>query len=163
VLSKLVNEQGIDPSAIVALTPVAEKRSQWKSDERLGNFVLIWNMNTEMDKADRVSKIHSLKGLASAVVILTELDRRFEEISDQIIFVGLSRERHHAVVIGDLPQTLPSRFYVSDRIVERDEASTFYTRFERGQGNNHEQTHYLPSPLHRSCTLPGRRYGGAGH
>ena len=56
-----------------------------------------------MDMAIRVTTIYRFKGLESAVVILTELDQRWEEISDPLIYVGLSRARHHVVVIGELP------------------------------------------------------------
>lgn len=57
-----------------------------------------------MDLAIRVSTIFAYKGLESAVVILTELDMASrEEILDQLIYVGMSRARHHAVVIGPLP------------------------------------------------------------
>lgn len=103
VLHRLVNEEGVQPNDIVVLTPASEKRSQWKDDAQLGNFILTWDLEATMDSAIRVCTIYRYKGLESAVVILTELDRRREDLSDQLIYVGLSRARHHAVVIGQLP------------------------------------------------------------
>lgn len=104
LLHRLVNEEGIRSEDIVLLTPASEKRSHWKNNDQLGNFILTWDMDTQMDSAIRVSTIYRYKGLESAVVILTELDQRREEISDQLIYVGLSRARHHAIIIGELPQ-----------------------------------------------------------
>ncbi|MBK9751379.1 MAG: NERD domain-containing protein [Chloroflexi bacterium] len=104
VLHRLVNEEGIKPSEIIVLTPAADKRSGWKENDQLGNFVLTWDMDTEMRDAIRVCTIYRYKGLESAVVILTELDQRREEVGDSLIYVGLSRARHHAIVIGALPK-----------------------------------------------------------
>jgi hypothetical protein len=103
VLHRLVNEEGVRCEDIILLTPASEKRSQWKKDDQLGNFILTWDMETEMEMAIRVCTIYRYKGLESAVVILTELDQRREEISNQLVYVGLSRARHHAIVIGELP------------------------------------------------------------
>ncbi|MCL4250306.1 MAG: AAA family ATPase [Anaerolineae bacterium] len=107
VLHQLVNEEGIPAEDIVILTPASEKRSQWRNDDQLGNFIITWNLDTEMSMAARVCTIYSYKGLESAVVILTELDLAREDIRDQLIYVGLSRARHHVVVVGELPPALP--------------------------------------------------------
>lgn len=85
------------------LTPAGEKRSQWKTDDQLGNFIITWQLDTEMPMAARVCTIYSYKGLESPVVILTELHALRPEIADQLLYVGLSRARHHVIVIGDLP------------------------------------------------------------
>ena len=103
VLHRLVNEEGIPPEDIVILTPASQKRSQWQRDDQLGNFIITWELDTEMSMAARVCTIHSFKGLESPVVILTELDKLRSEIQNALLYVGLSRARHHAVVIGDLP------------------------------------------------------------
>lgn len=103
VLHRLVNEEGVPAESIIVLTPAGEKRSQWQNDDQLGNFILTWDLNTEMPMAARICTIHSYKGLESPVVILTELHALREEIANQLLYVGLSRARHHAVVIGDLP------------------------------------------------------------
>jgi hypothetical protein len=103
VLHRLVNEEGIPVEDIIILTPASTKRSQWQNDDQLGNFILTWNLETEMPMAARICTIHSYKGLESPVVILTELDALREEIANQLLYVGLSRARHHAVIIGELP------------------------------------------------------------
>lgn len=105
LLNRLVNEEGIRTEDIIVLTAASEKRSQWKQDEQLGNFILSWYLDTEMELAVRVASIFSYKGLENAVVILTELDMVSRgEIQSQLIYVGMSRARHHAVVIGRLPE-----------------------------------------------------------
>jgi len=106
LLHRLVKEDGIKPEEIIVLTPAADKRSSWKENDQLGNFVLTWHMDTEMRDAIRVSSIYRYKGLESAVVILTELDLRREDVGDSLIYVGLSRARHHAIVIGALPKPI---------------------------------------------------------
>lgn len=103
VLHRLVNREGVPLEDIIVLTPAGEKRSQWRNNDHLGNFILTWTLNTEKPMAARVCTIHSYKGLESAVVILTELHALREEIASQLIYVGLSRARHHAVIIGELP------------------------------------------------------------
>lgn len=103
VLHRLVSEEGIPAEHIVILTPAGEKRSQWKTDDQLGNFIVTWQLDNEMPMAARVCTIYSYKGLESPVVILTELHALRPEIADQLLYVGLSRARHHAIVIGDLP------------------------------------------------------------
>lgn len=78
----------------------------WKDDEQVGRFVLTWNLQTTMADAVRVCTIYQFKGLESAVVILSEMDKAFNEITSQLAYVGLSRARHHVVVLGDLPAPL---------------------------------------------------------
>lgn len=104
VLHRLVSEEGVPAEDIVILTPSGEKRSQWQPDKQLGNFIITWQLDTEMPMAARVCTIHSYKGLESPVVILTELHALHSGTRDQLLYVGLSRARHHAVVIGHLPQ-----------------------------------------------------------
>lgn len=114
LLNRLINVEGLQTKDIMILTAASEKRSQWKKDDRLGNFILSWYLDTEMELAIRVSSIFSYKGLESPVIILTELDLSSrEDIRDQLIYVGLSRARHHAVVIGTLPE--PQRAVLSSK------------------------------------------------
>jgi len=108
LLHRLVQQEGIPIEDIIILTPSNEKRSQWKRDDQLGNFILSWDMATEMPLAARLCTIYSYKGLESAVVILTELSAAPADKRDQLIYVGLSRARHHAIILGELlPSTLP--------------------------------------------------------
>jgi len=103
ILHRLVNDEGVPSEDIIILTPASQKRSQWQSDDQLGNFIITWQLDTEMSMAVRICTIHSYKGLESPVIILTELDKLREEKHDQLLYVGLSRARHHAIVIGELP------------------------------------------------------------
>ena len=104
VLHRLVQKENIRPEDIIVLTPLSDRYSVWKSDLILGNFALTWDMQTEMNMAIRVCTIYSFKGLESAVVILTELDKLRTDIASQLLYVGLSRARHHAIVLGELPE-----------------------------------------------------------
>jgi hypothetical protein len=97
------NEEGVSTEEIIIITPKSERNSIWKSDTQLGNFILSWNMETEMELAIRVCTIFSFKGLESSVIILSELDKAPSEILKQLIYVGLSRARHHTLVLGALP------------------------------------------------------------
>lgn len=107
VLHRLIHEQGVAPADIIILTPASDKRSVWKEGDTIGNFFLTYDMNTQSDGAIRVCTIYRFKGLESAVVILTELDKRHADFSNQLVYVGLSRARHHAIVIGELPLPAP--------------------------------------------------------
>ncbi len=107
VLHRLVNDEGVPVEDIIILTPAAEKRSQWKKDDQLGNFIVTWQLDTEMPMAARICTIYSFKGLESAVIILTELHALRPDIRDQLLYVGLSRARNHVVVIGGLPSASP--------------------------------------------------------
>ncbi len=104
VLHRLVRQENVPPEDIIVLTPLSDRNSMWKSDLILGNFALTWDMQTEMNMAVRVCTIYSFKGLESAVVILTELDKLRSDIASQLLYVGLSRARHHVVVLGELPE-----------------------------------------------------------
>ncbi|HRF94989.1 MAG TPA: NERD domain-containing protein, partial [Aggregatilineales bacterium] len=103
VLHELINEQGISANDIIILTPASQERSQWKENLRLGNFALTWVIDNTILTQVRVSTIYRYKGLESAVVILTELDKAKEDAHDMLIYVGMSRARNHVVVIGELP------------------------------------------------------------
>lgn len=104
LLHRLVNEDGIPLSEIVVLTPSSERKSQWKEGETLGNFRLSWLGAGNAANTVDVSTIYRYKGLERGVVILTEMQQAHPDISDQLTYVGLSRARHHVVVIGSLPE-----------------------------------------------------------
>lgn len=104
VLHNLVHQENVSTHEIVILTPKSEKSSRWESDEVLGNFVLTWDMHTDMKMSINICSIYSFKGLERAVVILSELDKVKPDIARQLLYVGLSRARHHVVVLGELPE-----------------------------------------------------------
>jgi hypothetical protein len=70
VLHRLVNEEQIPLNDSIVLTPSSEKRSHWKPDQILGNFILTWDTASDMHHAVRVSTIYRFKRLRSAIVIL---------------------------------------------------------------------------------------------
>jgi len=107
VLHRLVNEDGIAAKEIVMLTPSSERKTMWQEGETLGNFRLSWNSDGRSANTIEVSTIYRFKGLERSVVILTEMQQAHADISDQLTYVGLSRARHHVVVIGDLPLPNP--------------------------------------------------------
>jgi len=107
VLANLIQMQGIAPKDVIILTPAGKDRSGWKEGMQIGNYSLTWYLNDENPNGVRVSTIHSYKGLESAVVILTELDKiRQDDLQNSLIYIGISRARHHVVVIGNLPKAL---------------------------------------------------------
>lgn len=103
LLHRLVHDENVPYPEIIILTPQSEKRSMWDNDEILGNYILSWDMQTDMNMAIKVSSIYAYKGLESSVVILSELDKLHEDVARQLLYVGLSRARNHAVILGDLP------------------------------------------------------------
>ncbi len=103
LLHRLVNEEIVSHEEIVILTSQSEKRSMWDNDEILGNFILSWDMQTDMNMAVKVCSIYAYKGLESSVVILSELDKLHDSVASQLLYVGLSCARNHAVILGDLP------------------------------------------------------------
>lgn len=100
-LLELVDEQGIEPTDMVILTPRSMEKSQWQEGDRLGTLTLTWNMDTTLSNRVRVSTIYRFKGLESPIVFLTELDHAK---SDELIYVGLSRASNDAIIIGDMPE-----------------------------------------------------------
>lgn len=99
-----LSTEGVRSEDIVMLTPAAKERSMWKDDQQIGKFVLTWNFETTMQNAIRVCTIYRFKGLESPVIILSEMDKAYEEITGQLAYVGLSRARNHVVVVGKLPE-----------------------------------------------------------
>lgn len=104
LLHRLIHEENIPYEEIVLLTPQSESKSIWDSDQILGNYILSWDMQTEMRNAIKVCSIYAYKGLESSVVILSELDKLRVDVAQQLLYVGLSRARNHAVVLGELPE-----------------------------------------------------------
>jgi len=97
-------ESGIPIEEVAVLTPAAEERSQWKTGDILGNFVMTWDLNTNLDNAIRVSTIHGYKGLETSVIIMTELDKIHDKKLNQLMYIGLSRARHDVYIIGQPPK-----------------------------------------------------------
>jgi len=104
LLHQLVNEARVLPKEIVVLTPASQDRSELNEGTKLGNFILTWNLGTDTDHDICVSTIYRYKGLEASVVILMEMDKASAEKAGTLVYVGLSRARHDAYVIGALPK-----------------------------------------------------------
>ncbi len=107
VLARL-RKEGIPSKDIILLTPAAKGRSMWEDDQQINKWVLTWNLQTTAADAVRVCTIHQYKGLESPVVILSEMDKAFSDTTRQLAYVGLSRARHHVIVLGSLPESQSS-------------------------------------------------------
>jgi hypothetical protein len=101
VLLGLNEDKGIKANEIILLTPRSTENSQWSEGERIAKFVLTWNLESTLPTSIRVCTIQSFKGLECPVVILTEMDKAWQ---DEIIYVGLSRACNQVYVIGELPE-----------------------------------------------------------
>jgi Nuclease-related domain/UvrD-like helicase C-terminal domain/AAA domain len=99
VLRRLINEDGVSPSQIAVLTPVREQKSLL-ADNKRGAIKLNWS-HDDHPTAVACSTIQGFKGLERDVVILTELDRIYEPLRDQLLYVAASRPKHHLIVLGD--------------------------------------------------------------
>jgi hypothetical protein len=97
-LHQLVNEEEIDPTDIVILTPCSIEASAMSRLGPLGRFHLTTNWNVDYNEI-YYATIHSFKGLESPVVILAELDNRKTLMTDELVYVGCSRARHHLIIL----------------------------------------------------------------
>ncbi len=102
VLHRLVDIEGLDPSQVVILTPNGRRRSRLKAGDAVGGFTLAWDAAGAGQVL--VSSVHAFKGLESPVVILAEAEHfRRHRYARELMYVALSRAKHHLVVLGDLP------------------------------------------------------------
>jgi hypothetical protein len=98
----LLHDEGIELDQIVVLTPRSSHRSVLQENARIGNLTLTWNERGPNQV--KVTSIARFKGLESDVVILAELDQAYHETRDALLHVGISRAKHHAVIVGQLPE-----------------------------------------------------------
>ena len=106
VVTRLVDEQSIDPRDITVLTPRSQGRSALREGLPVGSklLTLTWKDGAKAPSV-QVSTIHSWKGLESPIVIVAESDGlRSHRLGDVLSYVALSRARHHLIVIGALPE-----------------------------------------------------------
>lgn len=102
-LHRLIDIEGLDSSQVVILTPNGQARSRLTMGSAAGGYTLAWN---EVQNANEilVSSVHAFKGLESPVVILAEPDQfRRHRYARELMYVALSRAKHHLVVVGALP------------------------------------------------------------
>lgn len=99
-LHRLINEEAIDPTDIVILTPRGEHRSVLQDGLKLGNFVLT-RKPPRSSSHIQVNTIHQFKGLERRVVIIAELDESAHRDQSLILYVGCSRARVHLILLHD--------------------------------------------------------------
>ncbi|MDQ3539788.1 MAG: AAA family ATPase, partial [Chloroflexota bacterium] len=110
VVTRLVDEQSIDPRDITVLTPRSQGRSTLPEGLPMGTkpWTLTWTDNASA-RSIQISTIHSWKGLESPIVIIAETDGlRSHHLGDALCYVALSRAKHHLIVIGELPTPRPT-------------------------------------------------------
>lgn len=98
LINKLVNEEHVRASDIAIITPRSQEKSILKSGKRLGNFIL----TTETPKYPNeilATSIHKFKGLERRVIILGEIDNRFNYHADMVMYVGCSRARTQLYIL----------------------------------------------------------------
>lgn len=100
-LHELVGKERVPPQEIIVLTPRSRKKSVLHDGMKLGNLTLSWQPPLEPGQIE-CSTIHSFKGLERPVVILTELDQLTHGDREMLLYVAVSRARHHLIVIGEL-------------------------------------------------------------
>ena len=103
VLNRLIQGEGLDPAQVVILTPNGKSRSLLRPGDHVGDYSLTWEDDLEENQV-RVSSVHAFKGLESAVVILAE-PARFarHKHAAELMYVAISRARHHLIIVGELP------------------------------------------------------------
>lgn len=99
-LHRLINEEAIEPTDIVVLTPRGEHRSALQEGLKLGNFVLTRQAPRSASHI-QVNTIHQFKGLERRVVIIAELDESAHRDQNLILYVGCSRARVHLILLHD--------------------------------------------------------------
>ncbi len=100
VVTRLLGE-GIRPEDMVVLTPRSQKSSALADGADAGNRLrLSWSGSHP--GTVRVRTVHAFKGLEAPVVILAEPERVHAGRREHILYVALSRARHHLVVLGKL-------------------------------------------------------------
>ena len=101
MLHNLVNEEGVDPSDIVILTPRGRSKSKLTRFFQVGSFSLTSSWADPDPRRILYTTIYSFKGLESPIIILTELDGITQNNLNELLYVGISRARHHLIVLCD--------------------------------------------------------------
>ena len=110
ILARLIDQEGFTSGQIVILTPASASRSVLTTGTILGNRRLTRDA-PESANDIQVSTVHGFKGLESPVVILAEMDRipAYVRSPDHLLYVAITRAKHHLIVIGPLPEPQSSQ------------------------------------------------------
>lgn len=98
IIKHLVHVDHVRPRNIVVLTPCSSEKSFLLEGERIGNIRLSWKETNDSETV-LCSTIHSFKGLESDIIIICELSGIYAGSQSEMLYVGMSRGRHHLVVI----------------------------------------------------------------
>ena len=101
VLDRLIGKEGIPAETITILTPRSKAKSRLIDGFRAGSVRLAWGDPKPGDV--HCATIHAFKGLESDIIILAECDHAYAAMRNPLMYVGLTRAKHHVVVIGKLP------------------------------------------------------------
>jgi superfamily I DNA/RNA helicase len=110
LLHKLVNEEKVKTQNIAIVTPRSQEKSVLKVGQRLGNFRLTHEYPRHPNNI-QVSSIHRFKGLERQVIILGEIDNRYNFNADMVMYVGCSRARTQLYIVHD--KQVPSNILLS--------------------------------------------------
>lgn len=103
VLHRLIAIEGLDPAQVAILTPNGRARSRLTAGGAVGAYRLAWNEAPNPGDI-LVSSVHAFKGLESPVVILAEPEKfARHRYARELMYVALSRAKHHLVIVGELP------------------------------------------------------------
>jgi hypothetical protein len=110
VLMRLIAREGIAPGAILLITCRSDKASRWRQwraafqDIPLRPLTQLRRLAAEeREQYVTLSTIRAAKGLERDIVILVEPDGVAEESParhDKLLYVAISRARHHLIVLG---------------------------------------------------------------
>jgi hypothetical protein len=116
-LARLIGQEGIAPGAIMIITARTNAASQWKQWRTAFTDIPLrpltqWRQTPaeERDGYVKIATIRAAKGLESDVVILVEPDGVAQEAParhDKLLYVALSRARHHLIVLGSPASVAP--------------------------------------------------------
>lgn len=111
-LDEITGEAGeVRPEDILVITCRSTQNSQWRDWKQLGNHTLRQiTLSPQPDKIN-LSTIRTAKGLESNVVILVELDGLRSEAAatrNTLLYVAISRARHHLIVLGTPKDIVPA-------------------------------------------------------
>jgi hypothetical protein len=116
-LARLIGEEGIAPGAIMIITARTNAASRWKEWRAAFTDIPLrpltqWRQTPaeERDRHVKIATIRAAKGLESDVVILVEPDGVAQETParhDKLLYVALSRARHHLIVLGTPASVAP--------------------------------------------------------
>ena len=100
LINKLVTEEHIRTEDIAILTPRSHDKSVLKAGRKLGNFTLTLEEPRSPYEIQATS-IYRFKGLDRRVIILGELDHRYNYNADMVMYVGCSRARTQLYILHD--------------------------------------------------------------